>query len=129
MSATEFSRYVMHNWGRNRGTNDVTQPANQNLPDSTPLGVVEYVRGLERDLAELKGRFIMATGFGGELGEALEHLKKNVRDGKPVGEDFLLECGDVLHYLTRNLGEHGFTLQQCIDANVAKLDKRFGHRK
>lgn len=102
MNATEYTDYVMRNWGRKR--------AKDNRPPVT----------------QAESLCIMTAGLGGEVGEALEHVKKFVRDGRLPDQEFLLECGDALHYLTRLLGEFGFTLQEAIDANVEKLNFRFG---
>lgn len=69
---------------------------------------------------------IAGMGLAGEAGETVEHVKKLVRDGKPLGREFLLEAGDCLHYLTYLLGVGGYTLSDAMSANVEKLDKRFG---
>lgn len=104
MSPRDYTKYVYQNWGRSR----------------TSKGMEAYSKN--------DGLAIMSLGLAGEAGETLEHVKKHIRDGKEVGNEFLLEAGDTLHYLTRLLAEFGYTLQDAIDANVVKLDKRFGHR-
>jgi NTP pyrophosphatase (non-canonical NTP hydrolase) len=104
MTPQEYSEYVLRNWGRKR--------ANDGRPPVTPA----------------ESLCIMSTGLAGEVGETLEHVKKFVRDGKMPDREFLLECGDALHYLVRLLGEFGYSLQDAIDGNVDKLDARFGHR-
>ena len=97
MNDIEFQKYVMANFGR-QGHGAHTE---------------------EQKLA------IAGLGLGGEAGETQEHIKKFLRDGRPLGNAFLLEAGDTLHYLTYLLGRAGYTLADAMAANVEKLDKRF----
>lgn len=75
---------------------------------------------------------IMCCGAAGETGEYLEHVKKVVRDydgdfgGYPKREEALLEFGDALHYMTRIYRLFGFTYDQIVQANMKKLDERYG---
>ncbi len=76
-----------------------------------------------------KQEFITTLGLAGEVGEVLELLKKEMRDGVSRNETnskILLEFGDVLHYLTIKIHERGMTLTQVADANMDKLRKRHG---
>jgi len=77
---------------------------------------------------DLKSLFIMATGYAGETGEVVELLKKHVRDGRDIKADLLLELGDQLHYFVRIAQRFGFTLEEIMDANIVKLDERFGRK-
>lgn len=81
------------------------------------------------DFADLRNRFIMTAGLGGETGEVLELLKKEVRDDKEIHDDLLLELGDVLYYLTMITISHGFNLEDVIYANVKKLTERYNKNK
>ena len=66
-------------------------------------------------------------GLSGETGEVCEWVKKVVCRGDVtagVAEDLKLELGDVLHYVTRISLKFGWTLQDLLDANKAKLDNR-----
>lgn len=78
---------------------------------------------------------VMCCGAAGETGEYLEHIKKVMRDydgdfaGYPNREEALLEFGDALHYLTRLYQIFGFTYEQVVEANMKKLDRRFGRSK
>lgn len=71
-----------------------------------------------------------ALGLAGESGEVVDLVKKLHYHGGfdkkgPITPDRILnECGDVLWYLVALLDSYGFSLHQCIDANVAKLQKR-----
>jgi NTP pyrophosphatase (non-canonical NTP hydrolase) len=64
----------------------------------------------------------------GEAGEVAEWFKKYELRGNPVGdlstEDLLGELGDVQFYLTRLAHEYGFTLEDVMQYNRAKLDNR-----
>ncbi len=73
-----------------------------------------------------KGLCIAALGLTGEAGECVEHIKKYIRGSKPVNVDeFILELGDVLHYLTRLGQYYDLSLEDIADANMDKLDKRW----
>ena len=72
----------------------------------------------------LKSMFIMTVGLAGESGEVCELIKKNVRDGKEIKKDLLLELGDVLHYLTRIGQEFNMSLEDIMQANIIKLKER-----
>lgn len=77
---------------------------------------------------DLRDRFIMTVGLGGETGEVLEILKKAERDGKLDKEHLTEELGDVLYYLTMICSANDITLQEVMDANVEKLNKRYADR-
>lgn len=70
----------------------------------------------------------VVLGLVGEVGEVVEHIKKDRRLGekrKPLSREKLVdEGGDVLWYLTRLFGEHGITLEEVMDYNVTKLTER-----
>jgi len=80
------------------------------------------------ELGRLKSLYIMATGLAGETGEVQEHLKKYVRDGYMDVDKLKLELGDVLHYLTRICQQFNLDLQAVAEANMDKLDRRFGRK-
>lgn len=67
-------------------------------------------------------------GLIGEVGEVVEHIKKDRRAGdrrKPLTKERLIdEGGDVLWYLTRLFSENGITLSEVMQYNVDKLEKR-----
>lgn len=71
-----------------------------------------------------------ALGLPGEVGELLEHIKKDRRpeiNRKPLdGEAFVKEAGDVLWYLTRLVGENGYSMEDVAKRNIEKLNKRHG---
>jgi len=81
-------------------------------------------RRVEDESNELRQKFIMTVGLGGEVGEVLELLKKDVRDGKLDVDDLALELGDVLYYLVKIADSHGLRLKDLMERNKAKLEHR-----
>ena len=73
------------------------------------------------------GRMVHASmGIAGEAGEVVDAVKKHWVYGKELDrENILEECGDLLFYITALLTETGFTLDDAMVANVAKLAKRY----
>lgn len=70
---------------------------------------------------------LAAMGLAGESGEVVDLLKKHVFHGKTEDEirkKLVLELGDVLWYYTLLLSTMDITLDEIIERNVAKLDKR-----
>ena len=67
-------------------------------------------------------------GLMGEVGEVVEHVKKDRRPGdrrKPLTKEKLIdEGGDVLWYLTRLFSEHDVTLSEVMEHNIEKLTAR-----
>lgn len=67
---------------------------------------------------------VAVLGLAGETGEAIDLIKKHIRDGAHPGEKLKLELGDVLHYLTVIAGSYGWTLDDLVVANMHKLKIR-----
>lgn len=66
-----------------------------------------------------------ALGVGGEAGEVVDLVKKELYHDKPVDPDeMMLEVGDVLFYLARIARDYGFTLEEAAEAVNRKLLKR-----
>jgi len=64
--------------------------------------------------------------LGGEVGEFSDALKKFVIYGKPLDrENVVEELGDIEFALSGLRTNLGITRQEVIDANVAKLSKRY----
>lgn len=72
----------------------------------------------------------MAVGVSGEAGELLDAIKKHAVYQKQLDFDNVREeAGDILFYLTGLLNELGLTLNECIEANVEKLSKRYPEKR
>ena len=72
----------------------------------------------------LKSLYILTNGIGGEVGEAKEHFKKWVRDGRMNRTEAGIELGDVLAYLTWLTATLGYTLEDIAKMNHDKLAAR-----
>ena len=92
--------------------------------DTTPLNRGEEFVDAMNYRGGLRSLFILTTGFAGETGEALEHFKKWIRDGKLDKRAAGLELGDALAYLTWLAKTLGFTLEDLAEMNYDKLVAR-----
>lgn len=71
-------------------------------------------------------RMLLAMGLGGEAGEVLEVLKKEIGHGRPRDDEHTAEeLGDVLWYVSELARLHGWTLDEVAEANIAKLKRRY----
>lgn len=67
----------------------------------------------------------LSLGLASEAGEVASLMKKEMRDGTEYdGEKWLAELGDVTFYLTRLLDVYGYTMEDAMLHNVAKLNDR-----
>jgi MazG nucleotide pyrophosphohydrolase domain. len=66
----------------------------------------------------------LVLGLNGEAGEVAEKVKKHIRDGKELDEDFAKELGDVLWYLVRLVDEMDGDMEDVIQSNLDKLFDR-----
>jgi NTP pyrophosphatase (non-canonical NTP hydrolase) len=65
-------------------------------------------------------------GLAGESGEVADLLKKHLLHGVPFDRSALVkELGDVLWYLAAIAEDHGVTLDEVAQTNVAKLRARY----
>lgn len=65
-----------------------------------------------------------AIALGGETGEVLNEVKKEIRERSNRTKEVLLEIGDTLFYLTRLAHFYGRSLNDVIKMNVEKLEAR-----
>ena len=65
-----------------------------------------------------------ALGLAGEAGEAVDKIKKYIRDDKLDLFGIEKELGDVIWYVSQLANELGLTLQDILDTNVNKLKSR-----
>lgn len=72
----------------------------------------------------------MAIGISGEAGELLDAIKKQVIYCKALDrENALEELGDLEFYMEGMRQGLGLTREQCLEANIAKLGKRYDGMK
>lgn len=70
--------------------------------------------------------FHMASAASFETGELGDAVKKHVIYNHDLDvQNVIEEIGDILFYLTGIAAGLNFTLEDCIEANVAKLKKRY----
>lgn len=85
-------------------------------------------RGADGGLdAKQLGRLIHGL-FGSctEVGESHDMVKKSIMYGKPFDKvNVLEEAGDTLWYLAVALDACGFTMEEAMERNIAKLRHRF----
>lgn len=90
--------------------------------------------GVKAEDMDDKDMSIVSLGMAGETGEALEYVKKYLRDGKEFfagtdrGTEFAKELGDILFYWVRLARFAGYDPEDIIAINVAKLEKRHADR-
>lgn len=85
------------------------------------VGPKEHVSDVELDARNLA---ICTLGLSGETGEVVEHVKKLLRDGTELGDDFKKEMGDILYYWARLCHAFDIKPSEIIDLNVKKLESR-----
>jgi NTP pyrophosphatase (non-canonical NTP hydrolase) len=70
-----------------------------------------------------------AIGMGSEAGEFQEIVKKIIFQGKEYSEDTRFhmkrELGDVLWYVANAATALGYTLDEIVEGNIAKLESRY----
>lgn len=76
---------------------------------------------------DFNGRVLHATvGVSGEGGELLDAAKKAWVYGAPLDtENVKEECGDCLFYLQALLMEIGSSIEEAMEMNITKLNKRY----
>lgn len=66
----------------------------------------------------------LALGLVNEAGEAAGKVKKLIRDGKFVEQDFIDELGDVFWYLVRCCDAINISAEDVLELNYSKLQSR-----
>ena len=71
-------------------------------------------------------KLYLGLAVGNEVGELQGEIKKEYREKDDRREAVLDEAGDVLFYLTALLDKYGYTLDDAMQRNMAKLvEKKF----
>lgn len=66
----------------------------------------------------------LALGLNGEAGEVADKIKKHLRDGKLDIGGIIYELGDVCWYVARLADSLGYSLEDILTINNAKLESR-----
>lgn len=94
----------------------------------------DMVRALAKDGADILREMSpiqadllhMGVGVSGEAGELLDAIKRNTIYGKPLDlENVVEELGDLEFFMERIRQITGVTRKQTLQANIAKLGKRY----
>jgi len=85
---------------------------------------VDRTRNAHSSQKELICNYSM--GLAGETGEAVDIMKKYCFHGSGLNADhFREEMGDVLFYLVGLLNALGMTVEECMEDNKLKLERRY----
>lgn len=104
-------------------------------PNITIQSFAQYVREsrvsiIHKDNLDSAFEFLaVSNALGGEAGELQNIVKKIIKHGVFYSDhglhgEFVLEAGDVLHYLISLIQLGGYNLETVMAANVQKLDAR-----
>ena len=66
----------------------------------------------------------LALGLNGEAGEVADKIKKHLRDGKLDIGGIIYQLGDVCWYIARLADSLGYSLEDILAINNAKLESR-----
>lgn len=67
-----------------------------------------------------------ALGLGGESGEVIDAIKKREYHGRDIPiEHIKEELGDVMWYVANLCNEFNFDLNDVLEYNIKKLEKRY----
>lgn len=97
--------------------------------ETTPLWVNRFENGQPVPDKLLSRLMHGLLGMCTETGEAQDMVKRHAIYGKPLDlVNILEECGDKLWYIALALGAIGCTMEQAMEANIAKLATRYGDK-
>lgn len=88
------------------------------------MDLEDYEAWVEESWTGPKDKSFAAIGFGGEAGEVLNEVKKELRDGEDRSILIRDELGDSLHYLIRLASLYGYSLSEIAKFNVKKCKER-----
>lgn len=68
----------------------------------------------------------MLMGMVTEVGELTDQFKKNLAYGKDIDwVNVKEEIGDLMWYISEFANQHNFDLEEILETNIGKLQKRF----
>lgn len=83
-------------------------------------------RTLNPELNHISRLMSAALGLCGEAGEAADHVKKWIEQGRQIDDRaLLLELGDVLYYVTLFAKLRGSNLETVAQMNIEKRLERY----
>ena len=83
-------------------------------------------RTINKDLTLIGQRNHALYGMVGEIGEIHSLYQKELQGhGMPSREHLLKECGDLLWFVSEFLTSQGMSFDDCMEANIDKLKKRY----
>ena len=88
----------------------------------TEMKFKEFSRLSKKTLKKDFSLLYLCVGAAGEMGELLNFVKKMERDGTDHTDDIILECGDVLYYLSQIMEKVGSSLQNAATENLDKTN-------
>jgi hypothetical protein len=93
-------------------------------------GVEVAAKDLELVLTPEQYRMLHAAfGLVTEAVEFLETVAKNITDGVPIDPvNIMEECSDLDWYMAIPMNLYGFTIEQTLQANIAKLKVRYPNK-
>lgn len=113
----EFSRYEHF-------VDAVTSTCSKDFVD-----FADRIGELDREGANIERLLTAGVGINAEGGEFLEIIKKMVFQGKPWNQDnrehLIIELGDIMWYVAQATQALGVTMDQVLETNVKKLEKRY----
>ena len=93
------------------------------------LALSDRLVALDEKGANIERLMTGAIGINAEGGEVMEIVKKLVFQGKPWNDEtrkhLIKELGDTLWYVTQCLVALDVTLDEVLDGNIKKLEKRY----
>lgn len=89
----------------------------------------QFVKWLIKPDTEAMMASHIGLGLAGEVGELVDNIKREYHYNKPRTTESLAnvfeELGDIMWYLTAACNHYGFNLQEVLQHNAEKLQKRY----
>lgn len=90
------------------------------------IGTTENIDGDNTVLSRAMIAANYALGLSGEAGETSDYIKKVIFHGHPFDRDKLVkELGDIMHYASGVATLFNIDMEEVLDKNIEKLQKRY----